>query len=186
MERIGADFYFGNAHKWLCSPKGAAFLFARPEKQHLVEPLVVGWGWGENRTLSFGSDYLDSLQWLGTNDLAAYLAVPAAIAFQERNDWPAVRRRCHRLLQDALDRVNALTGLEPCYADDTFFRQMAVARLPAIDDLPAFQERLYRDFRVEVPLIQWHERQFIRISLQGYNGEEEIDALLAALVALQS
>jgi isopenicillin-N epimerase len=184
MEQIGADFYFGNAHKWLCSPKGAGFLFARPEKQHLIEPLVVGWGWGENRTLSFGSDFLDYLQWLGTNDLAAYLAVPAAIAFQEEEDWPAVRQECHKLLQDALQRVNRLTGLEPCYVDDTFFCQMAVARLPMIPDLPGFKKRLYDDFAVEIPCIQWHEQQFLRISVQAYNSPQDIEVLLEALAAL--
>jgi isopenicillin-N epimerase len=65
MEAIGADFYFGNAHKWMCSPKGAGFLFTRPEKQQLIDPLVVSWGWGENREVSYGSDYLDYMQWQG-------------------------------------------------------------------------------------------------------------------------
>lgn len=184
MQSIGADFYFGNAHKWLCSPKGAGFLFARPEKQHLVEPLVVGWGWGENRTFSFGSDYLDYLQWLGTNDLAAYLAVPAAIEFQETNDWPTVRQACHRLLQEAICRVNELTGMAPCYSADSYFQQMAVARLPALDSLSEFKQRLYDDFRVEIPCIQWQNQQFIRISVQGYNTEQDIDTLLKALRTL--
>lgn len=184
MESIGADFYFGNAHKWLCSPKGAGFLFARPEKQQVVEPLIVGWGWGENRTFSFGSDYLDYLQWLGTNDLAAYLAVPAAIEFQETNDWPTVRQACHRLLQEAICRVNELTGMAPCYPDDSYFQQMAVARLPALDSLSEFKQRLYDDFRVEIPCIQWQNQQFIRLSIQGYNTEQDIDALLRALRTL--
>ena len=58
-------------------------MFTRSEKQYLIEPLVIGWGWGEDREVTFGSDYLDYMQWLGTNDLAAYLAVPTAIEFHE-------------------------------------------------------------------------------------------------------
>lgn len=184
MERIGADFYFGNAHKWICGPKGAGFLHTRPEVQKLIEPLVVGWGWGEHRTLSFGSDYLDYLQWLGTNDLSAYLAVPAAIAFQAAHDWPAVRQQCHQLLQETLVRINELTGLAPCYPDDGFYAQMAVARLPQIDDLSHFKRRLYADFRIEIPCTQWQNQQFIRVSIQGYNSQQDVDALISALRTL--
>lgn len=181
VEAIGADFYFGNAHKWMCSPKGAGFLYTGPEKQHLIEPLVVGWGWSENRTVTFGSDYLDYLQWLGTNDLAAYLSVPAAIEFQDANDWPTVRQGCHKLLTEAIQEVNELTGIPLCYPDDSYYCQMAVARLPPLRDLAELKNRLYDDFRIEIPCIQWQDQQFIRISIQGYNTREDVDSLLKAL-----
>jgi isopenicillin-N epimerase len=185
LEEIGADFYFSNAHKWLCSPKGAGFLYARRDQQHLLEPLVVGWGWGEERTVSYGSDFLDYLQWLGTNDLSAYLAVPAAIQFQEKYNWTAVRRQCHDLLQQAVRRICALTGLDSLYADGgRGFHQMAIAPLPRIGDLPALKKALYGEYRVEVPLIEWEGRHFIRVSVQGYNSAADIDALLAALTKL--
>jgi isopenicillin-N epimerase len=182
LAAIGADFYASNAHKWLCAPKGSAFLYTRPERQHLVEPLVVGWGWGDDRAATYGSDYLDYLQWLGTNDLAAYLAVPAAMSFQEEHDWPAVRQRCHALAGQALQRIGELTGLPPIYPDAAgLYHQMVVAPLPAIADLAALKARLVDEFAVEVPLIQWQGRQFIRISVQGYNDQEDIDRLLTAL-----
>lgn len=181
LQEINADFYFGNAHKWLCSPKGAAFLFARPDRHHLLEPLVVGWGWGENRTVTYGSDYLDYFQWLGTNDLSAYLSVPDAIAFQEAHHWEDVRRECHLILQEALGQMSHLTGLASPYPDDSFYHQMAVAPLPQITNLEAFKTHLYDEFRVEIPCIQWHDSQFIRISIQGYNSHKDVDALLKAL-----
>ncbi len=181
MADIGADFYFGNAHKWLCSPKGAAFLFARRNQQHLVEPLVVGWGWGAERTVTFGSDYLDYLQWTGTDDLSAYLSVPAAIQFQEENNWGEVRQHCHRLLRNTAARINALTGLSPCYPDATFYRQMAVCQLPPIADITTFKARLYAEYRIEIPCYTWQDRQYMRISVQGYNTQGEVDALLSAL-----
>jgi len=181
MEAIGADFYFGNAHKWMCSPKGAGFLFTQPDKQYLIEPLVVGWGWGEDRSFTFGSDYLDYMQWLGTNDLAAYLAVPAAIEFHAANNWPTVRQECHRLLEEAIHEISELTGIPPCYPDSNHYCQMAVARLPSLRDLTGFKDRLYSDFRIEIPCIQWRDHQFIRISIQGYNDRNDIDRLIEAL-----
>ena len=184
MAEIGADFYFGNAHKWLCSPKGAAFLFTRPEKQHLLEPLIVGWGWGEDRTFTYGSDYLDYFQWLGTNDLSAYLSVPAAISFQEENHWPQVRQNCHQILQDALTRIQAFTGMISPYPDDSYYHQMAVVPLPPVADLEALKAKLYDDFKIEIPCIQWYDKQFIRISIQAYNSQEDIESLVNALKKL--
>ena len=181
LSALDADFYTSTGHKWLCSPKGSAFLYSKRERQHLIEPLVVGWGWESNPDFSYGSDYLDNLQWLGTNDLSAYLAVPAAIRFQEEHDWTAVRQRCHDLLCQAVERICALTGLPTVYEDRDTFQQMAIAPLPQIADLPAFKARLYDEFRIEIPCIQWGNRQFIRISVQGYNTQADIDALLAAL-----
>jgi isopenicillin-N epimerase len=61
---------------------------------------------------------------------------------------------------------------------------MAVARLPKIDDLSGFKDRLYSDFRVEIPCIQWQDQQFIRISIQGYNTQNDIDCLIEALRTL--
>ena len=184
LEEIGADFYTGNAHKWLCAPKGSAFLYTRPARQRLVEPLVVGWGWGENRSLAFGSDYLDYLQWLGTNDLAAYLSVPEAINFQTKHNWPAVRTHCHALLREALDRISQLTGLPSPYPNDTLYHQMGVALLPHVTELPAFKARLYDQFRVEIPCIEWQARHFIRVSIQGYNRADDIAILEDALSTL--
>jgi isopenicillin-N epimerase len=186
LEAIGADFYTSNAHKWLCAPKGSAFLHARPAAQYLVEPLVVGWGWGEDREFTFGSDYIDFLQWTGTGDYSAYLSVPAAIRFQADHNWPAVRADGHALVSDAIKRLEILTGLEGIYPthDTTFFEQMAIAALPFIGDLKAFQARLYHEFRVEIPLIQWEERHFVRVSVQGYNTEADIDKLISAMADL--
>lgn len=185
LAAVGADFYAGNCHKWLCAPKGAGFLYTRPEAQGLIEPLIVGWGWGEARTFTFGSDYLDYLQYPGTDDYAAYLTVPAAIEFQARHDWPSVRARCHELVARGIDRINALTGLSSIYGPHVEnFSQMAAAPLPPVDDLPAFKRRLYDEFHVEIPCVRWGERPFIRISIQGYNTEADVDGLLAALGAM--
>jgi isopenicillin-N epimerase len=179
---VGPDFYTGNAHKWMMSPKGAAFLYARREAQPLLEPLVVSWGW-ESETPG-NSTFIDHHQWLGTNDPSAYLAVPAAIDFQARHDWPQVRQQCHELACATLARLSELTGLAPVYPATTdFFQQMFVAPLPP-SDLPRLKHSLYEEYRVEAPLITWNGYQFIRLSVQGYNTPADMDVLLSALRAL--
>src|SRR6185436_8907407 len=73
LNALGADVYAGNCHKWLCAPKGAGFLWARPEHQRWIEPLVISWGYGDDRT------FADRHGWQGTRDPAAVLTIPAAI-----------------------------------------------------------------------------------------------------------
>ena len=182
MAALGADFYAGNCHKWLCAPKGAGFLYARPERQPLLRPLVVSWGY---ESLSPGvSPFVDYFEWIGTADPAAYLSVPAAIAFQAANNWPAVRAACRELLAEARDRVRALTG-EPEICPDSaeWWGQMAALPLPPCNPA-ALKARLWDEHLVEVPIVTWGGRQFIRVSVQAYNSPSDIDRLVAALEAL--
>jgi isopenicillin-N epimerase len=95
LDSLGADFYGGNLHKWLCAPKGAGFLYARPEVQHLLKPLVVSWGYESEFPSS--SNFIDHHEWWGTRDMAAFLSVPKAIEFQKENNWDDVRESCHQL-----------------------------------------------------------------------------------------
>lgn len=182
LDALGADFYVGNCHKWLCSPKGAAFLYTRRDRQALIEPLVIGWGWGEERKPTPESDYVHSLQCMGTNDVSAYLSVPAAIEFQAQHDWPQVREHCRQLLAEALQRATALTGLKPLYPPQgRFYEQMAVFALPPIPDLTAFNTRLYEEYGIQIPCMFWSGGQFLRISVQAYNSQQDLDVLFDAL-----
>ena len=181
LTALPIDFYLGNAHKWLCSPKGAAFLHAQPHVQDLLEPLVVGWGWGPQKALDYGNPFLERLQFLGTNDFSSYLAVPAAIRFQQEHDWDAQRARCHDLLHAAITEIAARSGRPLIYPDDSWYMQMAVAPLPDIDDPVAFRTRLIEKYRVEVPVGQWQGHTQVRISVQAYNTQADLDALIQAL-----
>jgi len=185
MAAIGADFYTGNCHKWLLSPKGAAFLYARREVQPLVEPLIVSWGYHATAETTSGSQFIDYLQWTGTKDPAAALAVPTAIQFMRDHNWDEVRRECHALLRRAIERICALTGMPPLYPlDSDFYSQMAIAPLPSSTDLTSLKARLYDEYQVEVPLIQCQDRKFVRVSIQGYNTQGDVDALVNALKRL--
>jgi isopenicillin-N epimerase len=185
LDSLGADFYGGNLHKWLCAPKGAGFLYARPEVQHLLKPLVVSWGY-ESETPG-DSTFIDHHEWWGTRDLAAFLTVPMAIQFQQDQDWARVRAACHRLAVETWKRIHALTGCAPLHSDpELWFAQMTVSTLPADSDPAALKARLYDEFRIEIPVIAWHERKLIRLSVQGYNTKRDMDKLLFALNAVPS
>lgn len=183
---VGADFYVATCHKWMCAPKGSAFFHARREMQHLIEPLVVGWGWGEDRLVDRGSDFLDFHEWLGTDDPSAYLTVPRAIEFQAANDWPAVRSTCHELAVDTADRASAIPGVEAVHEPDSY-AQMVLLELTGSTgsrDPSPIQTRLYDEHRVEVPVISWNGRVFVRVSVQAYNTVDDIEALVASLRAV--
>ena len=181
LQALGVDIAFGNCHKWMMAPKGAAFLYARREVQERIQPLVVSWGSHPTPDIATGSRFLDILQWTGTKDPTAALAVPDAIQFMEAHDWETVRTDCHQLLRTAIERICDLTRLPPLYPlDSDFYRQMGIAPLPP-SDLTMLKSRLYDEYRIEVPLTEWQDRQFIRISIQGYNTPEDVDKLLNAL-----
>jgi isopenicillin-N epimerase len=184
LTAIGADFYVGNLHKWVCSPPGAGFLYARPDVQPLLEPLVVSWGWQSDSPGS--SQFVDEQQWQGTRDPAAYLSVPAAIQFQAEHDWPRVRAECHELLHQARRAIQDLTGLLPiCPDSPEWYAQMAAFPLQPCDAKER-QRRLYEEYHIEVPIISWNASQFVRVSVQGYNTSKDVEALVEALRALSA
>jgi isopenicillin-N epimerase len=190
LEKIGADFYGGNLHKWLCAPKGAGFLQARPEAQKLLKPLVVSWGY--EAEVPGPSPFVDQHEWWGTRDIAMFLAVPEAIRFQEEHNWELVRAGCRMLLGETVGRICELTGMTPLaglYAhDQKWFEslklQMAAVPLPDETDLAKLKTDLYEKYRIEVPLILWNGKKFIRVSIQGYNTRWDADRLIEALKAL--
>jgi len=182
LDALDADFYTGNLHKWVLSPKGAGFLYARPDVQHLVEPLIVSWGYHSTSETSSGSQFQDYLGWTGTKDPAASLAVPAALQFMADHNWDDVRRSCHELLRPAIERICDLVQMSPLYSlDSNLYVQMGIAPLPADADLAVLKARLYDAYHVEVPLIEWNGHKFVRISVQGYNTQEDLDALYKGL-----
>lgn len=175
LDSMGADFYTGNAHKWLSSARGAAFLFARPERQELLEPLVVSHGWSRHHVDT--SQFHSYLNWTGTHDPSAYLSVTAAIDFQTQNNWPAVRAACHQLLLKAQHRILELSEQEPL-SPDSMWVQMCAIPLPGRAE--EYKE-LWSHYQIVVPIFEWNGKTLIRVSLNAYNTPAHIDHLLQAL-----
>lgn len=183
LDQLGADFYSGNLHKWLCAPKGSAFLYTRPEVQHLIQPLIVSWGWeSENPGIS---QFVDYLEWAGTRDISAFLAVPDAISFQLSHSWDAIRAECHLLAANTQNEIARLTQMAPLHSQDPFwFMQMASSPLPTHLDPLWLKEALYDRFHIEVPVMKWKDQVLIRYSFQAYNSLADSEALIQALEIL--
>ena len=175
VEAIGADWYAGNCHKWLCAPKGAGFLHVRRERQSELEPVAVSWDWAVE-------EWADRHRWHGTRDPSPYLAVPAAINFQKEHRWEDVRARCRSLASRARRELSELLATEPPAgeADESGLLQMVTVRLPPCDAF-ALGARLAAEHRIEVLAQEWRGRPILRASFQGYNDEEDLRTLVAAL-----
>ncbi len=186
LQALGADFYTGNCHKWLCAPKGTAFLHVRPERQAELDATVVSWGYlaeGGGQTgfdAYAGTTLLERrLQWQGTRDIAGYLAVPSAIGFQQRHDWPTWQARCHALALRTRDTVARRNGLMPVAPDGCFGQMVPIA--VRCTNAEALRQRLYERHRIEVPVTQHGTHSFVRVSVQAYNTEQDLATLVAAL-----
>ena len=162
LEQLGADIYAGNCHKWLLAPKGAAFLWARPEHQRWIEPLVISWGYGAE------ASFAERHGWQGTRDPAAALTVPAAIEAHRELDL----ERCRRLAASFHDRL-------PPHGE-TPAPQMWASEL-AVDDPAALQRRLFDEHRIEVVVSGWEGKSLLRVSIAPYNEAADVERLLEAL-----
>lgn len=208
LAQVGADFYTGNCHKWMCAPKGSAFLHARPGDRTgpaVLEAPVVSWGYVAEqiehegagglcagRTGHTGFDAYTGhtplerrLQWQGTRDISAFLSVPAAIDFQAAHDWPAWRLRCHAMAIELQGEVLRRNGLSPIAPEDALAQMVPIpVRTPAHgDDAERLRRWLFDERRIEVPLTQHADQVFVRVSVQAYNTSEDLGRLRDALAA---
>jgi isopenicillin-N epimerase len=189
LDAMGADFYSGNCHKWLMTPKGSAFLYARPEVQHLIDPLVVSHGWTADSKApgalgAFGnSPFIDEIEMQGTRDPSAWLSVPEAIRFRRENDWTGVAAHCAALAQDTARRLGELTGLPPLSSPQFSAPQMVAMPIPECD-APEIHKQLFDRYRIEIPVFKWQDTCIARVSVQGYNSKPQMDRLIEALSEL--
>ena len=182
LAALGSDFYAANCHKWLCAPKGSAFLHARPAAQPLIRPLVASWG--DAGFATTGRPFLDELQWTGTRDLSAWLAIPAALRFREENGGEQVSARCRDLARESRRELHAITRTDPlCPESAEWFAQMFAVTLPPCDG-PRLQAELLARHGVEVPVTRWRGRPLLRVSVQGYNGAGDLARLATALAEI--
>ncbi len=198
LDTLGAAYYTGNGHKWLCGPKGSAFLWVRADRREGVHPAIVSHGANDPRTDP--PRFRLEFDWTGTPDPTAALALPAAIDWMARQvpgGWPEIMHANRDMAIRARNRIAQALGVE-APAPDAMLGSMAAVPVPGLttdDEAAALHEALFRDHRVEVPVGGWPARGarprpvdkprlvVLRVSAQRYNDESDIDRLIAALEA---
>jgi isopenicillin-N epimerase len=195
LDDVGAAYTTGNCHKWVCAPKGAAFLHVRRDRHARVRPLAISHGAG--RPPGPLGRFRQEFDWTGTADPTAFLCVPAAlehVASLVPGGWPEVRARNRALAIEARRTLCGLLGVEPP-APEAMIGSLAAAHLP---DAPAgstlhpvaltepLQDLLLERFRLEVPIVGWpaRPRRLVRVSAQLYNHPDQYARLGRALLAL--
>jgi isopenicillin-N epimerase len=188
LDALGCDFYGGNCHKWLLVPTGSGFLYLGAGGADRLRPLQVSWGWHHNRTRpderdEFGSTpRLRAFEFEGVRDPCPWLAVPAAIDFQEGLGWDRVRGRIAALADHVRRRLTGLCGLQPATpANPALHGAMTAFRLPAGTDPVELRRRLWEGHRIEAPVVERPDGYLLRVSTHFYNTEAEIDRLAEAL-----
>jgi isopenicillin-N epimerase len=195
LRALHAAYYTGNAHKWLCAPKGAAFLHVRRDRQAGVRPLVISHGASTRRPGR--SRFRLEFDWTGTDDPTACLAVPEAIRYLGSlvpGGWPALMARNRAVAVEARARLDKAVGAAPL-APESMLGSLASVRLPAAapgggpaegDWSDPLQMALYERHRIETLVYPWPalEARFLRVSAQLYNTPAEYARLAEVLPPL--
>ena len=194
IEALDADYYVANCHKWICSPKGAGFLYVRPELQGEVRPAVISHG--ANSGLTGRALFREEFEWMGTRDITPWLCVPVAIDYMGSllpGGWDEVRTRNHQLVVQARRLLATELDIAPPCSEE-LLGSLATMHLPEIKSLPtsganstlgldALQEVLFHEYKIEVPVLSCPQsgRRMFRVSAQLYNEIDEYARLAEAL-----
>ena len=180
IHELGCDFYTGACHKWLCAPKGSSFLFVKKEHQDWVKPVVVSWGKdGDDPT---PSEFIQNFQWQGTRDMSAFLTIPTAINFYIKEIKP-YQAACKKIIQDTYSEFSSVLNTEPISAGREWLAQLVAHPLPK--NIPSnLKKRLWEEYQIEIPVFEWNRQEFVRVSIQVYNTQKDVDLLMSALRSL--
>jgi isopenicillin-N epimerase len=194
LDRVGAAYTTGNFHKWLCAPKGAAFLHVRRDRQAQIHPLAVSHGRSSPR--SDRSRFLLEHDWTGTFDPAPFLCVPEALRFLSGLSpggvaaWMSENHAAALSARRAL--CDALGALPPC--PDAMIGAMVSVVLPR--DAPdlgtpsgpfdPLQEALFTRYRIDVPVFPFPAgpQKLVRVSTPAYVTSADVTRLVSALAEL--
>jgi isopenicillin-N epimerase len=213
LDTLGAAYYTGNAHKWLCTPKGSAFLHVRRDRQPRIRPLVLSHG--ANSPRRDRSLFRLDFDWGGTGDPTPYLSIPAALEFMSGllpGKWSGLQAANRALALEGRRRLLEVLGTDQPLAPDEMIGSIAAVELPAhaaplaperapgVDDdatyaLDPLHDALLRDHSIEVPTYPWphtpaeraasaSRHRLLRISAQIYNSVEDYNRLAAALASM--
>ena len=180
IHELGCDFYTGACHKWLCAPKGSSFLFVKKEHQDWVKPVVVSWGKdGDDPT---PSEFIQNFQWQGTRDMSAFLTIPTAINFYNKEIRP-YQESCKKIIQDTYSEFPSVLNTASISTGREWLAQLVAHQLPK--SIPSnLKKQLWEEYQIEIPVFEWNGQAYVRVSIQVYNTQKDVDLLMSALRSL--
>jgi isopenicillin-N epimerase len=183
LEQLGAAYYTANCHKWLCAPKGSAFLHVRRDRQAAIRPLVISHG--ANAQDSSRSRFRLEFDWTGTQDPTPFLCVVDAIRFLQSllpGGLPELMARNHALALEARAILCESLAIAPPAPDDMLGAMVSLP-LPPVGDCQSLQDQLLQEDRIEVPIFPWPTGgdRCLRVTAQVYNTREQYARLGQAL-----
>jgi isopenicillin-N epimerase len=192
IRQLAPAYYTGNCHKWLCTPKGAAFLYVRRDLQERIRPLTISHGANSPRT-DRSRMHLE-FDWPGTMDPTAWMCIPAALDFMAAlypDGWPELRRRNRELVLAGRHTLCETLDIG-APAPESMIGSLATVPIPAatttggsVDPLSIdpLQDALFREVRIEVPIWNWPSppKRIMRVSAQAYNRPEQYAELARAV-----
>jgi len=179
IQELNPDFYTGALHKWLLAPKGVSFLYVKKTFQSSIDPLVVSWGY-ESESPS-DSQFLDYHQHQGTRDISAFLTIPKAIEFLRVNNWEERAASCRKLIRDNYNKFCELLNSKPiCPLTSEFLVQMCSIPIRTTKPLE-LKETLFHKYKIEIPVMKLEDKFFLRIAINGYNSQQDLEILQEAL-----
>lgn len=181
---LDPDYYTGTLHKWMLAPKGCSFLYVKKELQNNIDPLVVGWGYQSESPSK--SRFLDYHEFQGTRDISAFLTAPTVIQFLKENHWTEKAKHSKQLILENYKRFCDLLGSTPiCPVTNVFLGQMC--SIPIKTEQPmVLKELLFEKYKIEIPVMKIDHGIFLRISLNAYNDEKDLETLYHALKEIKT
>ena len=177
LTELNCALYTSSCHKWLCATLGSGFLYVHPEFQHQIQPPVKSWG----RLLpAMPEEWFEEFIWPGTRDPSSFLSVGTAMDFMQSVGLSAFRDRTYTMARQTAADLMELTGTVPLGRDPIFYGTMAHVPLPE-GDWSQFQMKLWQEAGIEVPIITFENRYFVRVSHHLYTTRAHCDTLLGEI-----
>ena len=179
LSTLQADIYTGACHKWMMTPKGSSFLYVKKELQHLFDPLIVSWGY--DAMFPSNSPFLDYHQMQGTRDFSAFLTIPDAIDFMQKNNWDSVAAYCRKLTQDNATVFCELLNAKPLAPiTDDFIAQLYSIEIKTAEP-EKLKAHLFNEHKIQVPVMRHGNKVYLRYSIIAFNKQEDLDKLAEAI-----
>tara|TARA_B100001113_G_scaffold128088_1_gene104541 strand:+ start:1383 stop:2576 length:1194 start_codon:yes stop_codon:yes gene_type:complete len=193
IRKLNAAYITGNCHKWICTPKGSAFLHIRDDRREGVKPLTIGHGYSSD--LPSAEKFRMEFDWTGTRDPSPWLCIPFAISHIGgliNGGWENIMNKNHEMAIFGRDLLCETLDISPP-TPDSMVSSMSSVEFPWDEDVgPApidgdpIHNTLFDEYRIQVPVISWpnHNRKYLRISAQIYNSKEDYEYLSDSLISI--